>query len=73
MGKNTNSKEIMDSVQPTGQTRYRKVRFGTSGKIRYTQASRRAHIKIMVLMVGTVALPIDRRAALNTSLMPQMK
>ena len=31
--KYTGSKDTMDSTQPMGQTRYKKVRLGTSGKM----------------------------------------
>lgn len=34
VGKKTNSSVMMESVQPTGQTRYKKVRLGISGKMR---------------------------------------
>ena len=63
----------MEATQPMGQTKYRKVRLGTSGKIRYTQTNRNPHIKIKVVTVGKVGFPMPRRAALKISLIPQMK
>ena len=73
VGKYTNKAQMMQQIQPMGQTRYRKVIFGTSGKIQYTQTNRRPHIKIKVVTVGKVGFPIPRRAAPKISLMPQMK
>ena len=73
VGTYKNKEQIMDALQPIGHTRYRNVRFGTSGKIRYTQIKRRPHIKIKVVTVGNVGFPMARRAALRISLIPQIK
>ena len=73
VGTYRNNAQIMHATQPMGHTRYRNVRFGTSGKIRYTQTKRRTHIKIKAVTVGKVGLPMARRAALKISLIPQIK
>ena len=73
VGKYTNSEHRMHATQPIGHTRYRKVRFGTRGKMKYTQMNRNPHMKINVVTVGKVGLPIPRSAALKISLIPQMK
>lgn len=63
----------MDNVHPIGQIKYRKVRFGQSGKIRYTHTKRIAHMKINVATVVTMGFPIPFSAAPMISLIPQIK
>ena len=73
VGKYQNSNMVMDSVHPIGQTKYRNVKFGQSGKIRYTQTKRSAHMKINVAIVVTIGFPMPFNAAPIISLIPQMK
>ena len=73
VGTRKNSSVMMESVQPMGQIKYRKVRLGISGKMRYTQMNRMPHRKIMAETVGTMGRPIPLMAAQRTSLMPQIK
>jgi len=64
---------MMERIQPTGHTRYRKVRLGYSGKRQYTQTKRKRHINTKVAAVGIKGLPIPFRAEPKTSLIPQIK
>lgn len=68
-----NSSAIIDSIHPMGQTKYRKVRLGYRGKIRYTHKNRKAHMNINVATVAATGFPMPRRAAPKISLIPQIK
>ena len=73
VGKKTNSKVMMERTQPMGQIKYRNVRLGTSGKMKYTQINRLTHMNRNVATVADTGLPIPRRAAPKISLIPQIK
>ena len=64
---------VIDSIHPIGQIKYKNVRFGQSGKIRYTHTKRIAHIKISVAAVATIGFPMPFIAAPMISLIPQIK
>ena len=63
----------MQSIQPTGQTRYKNVRFGHNGNKTYTQKNLIANWNINAVTVGTIGLPMPRNDANITSWIPQMK
>ena len=73
VGKYQNSNMVMDITHPIGQIRYKNVRFGQSGKIKYTHTNRIAHIKINVAAVVTMGFPMPFNAAPMISLIPQIK
>ena len=70
----TKRRVIIESIQPTGHTRYRNVRlFGSSGYIKYTHTNLSTHINTNVETVGIIALPIPFNEELKTSFTPQIK
>ena len=59
--------------QPIGQTRYKKVRFGSNGKINATHKILSTHVQKKDVIVGITGFLIPLNAPHKTSCIPQMK
>ena len=64
---------MADTVQPTGQTAYRKVIFGTNGKSTYTHKNLSAQRNKRLVTAGGTGFPIPFRVPPITSFIPQIK